>query len=213
MGLTYPRERGRLALWGIPNLLAMVQLCHTCLSFFPKPLRKNSTCFELPFDGMNHQAHKIKHLYTEGHSVTDIATTLGISRPSVYYHLNNAKARGEDWDGIRYANAMDGECTEQSEKAFLSTLIQSFEKELQHIEEIADTDKRLVILAKYATLYYKIKQPLTGDSRSHRLSGAIESLYAVGKIASAKNEMTVVQFLATHHDEIIASVNQAKKSP
>lgn len=154
---------------------------------------------------------QMKQLYIEGASITDIATTLNINRSTIYYHKNKDAQRNIDWDELRYAYSTNHQVTEQNEKLFLSTIIKAFEKEIDNIEHIEDTEKRLSILAKYANLYYKIKQPMTGDSTSHRLSAAIDTIYALGELARQKGNNEVVRFLSANNEPILSALNEVKK--
>ena len=149
---------------------------------------------------------KAKQMYVDGHSVTHIATALGVSRTTIYNYKKEDLSKDIDWDELRYLKQTNATATKDDEKRFLSTLILNFENAMVELESVEEPKERLTILTKFVNAYYKIKAPVKGDCRGAEASGASEAIYVLSALAVEQNHLEVVNFLSDYHDVIIERV-------
>jgi transposase len=154
---------------------------------------------------------RIKQLYVAGESIVDICTALGITRPTVYrYKKEDAKA-GIDWDELAYQKSADITGMANKEKEFLSHLINSFEKELEELEKIANPIKRLETLDKYVRSYYRIKAPIKTDCRVQVFEALSLLIHEMGALATQREDRVVIEFLSQNGDLLIEKIQQLTK--
>ncbi len=154
---------------------------------------------------------RAKSLYLDGNSITNIATALGVTRTTIYNYKSADLKNGIDWDELRYLKQTNASSTDESEKKFLATLIINFENAMLSLND-HEPKERLAILTKFASAYYKLKQPSKGDTKGAKASGANEAIYALSKLAMEQNNEPVINFLSEYHDIIIERVLSAVKS-
>jgi predicted transcriptional regulator len=154
---------------------------------------------------------KIKAMYLEGKSVTEICAILGITRPTVYRHKKEDAAKGVDWDELLYLSASNIEGIELREKEFLSHLIKAFEKELDALESLPNAIKRLEVLDKYVKSYYRIKAPIKTDCSVQIYESLSLFVRELGALATQKGAVKVAEFLAENATFIIEKVQKLSK--
>lgn len=149
-------------------------------------------------------------MYAAGNSITAIATALGVTRTTIYNYRAADLKEGIDWEELRYLKQTDTSSVQESEKSFLSTLIINFENAMAGIKDL-EPKEQLALLTKYASTYYKLKQPSKGDSKAAKASGASEAIYALSQLAMEQQNEDVVSFLSEYHDVIIERVLSSVK--
>jgi len=152
---------------------------------------------------MNKTHKRIKSLFIEGKSVTEIASLMQVTRQTVYRYKKLDLKAGIDWDELAYAKAIDPEGVKLNEKEFLTTLIKNFERELKSLDDIEDPKKRLHLLNEYAKSYYRLKAPMKNDCKSAVIEAATKTVYAISELALERDEQAVIKFLSGNADEII----------
>ena len=155
---------------------------------------------------------RAKSLYIDGNSITTIATAVGVTRTTVYNYKSSDLKEGIDWDELRYLKQTNASSTDESEKKFLGTLIIEFENAMHSLHDM-EPKERLATLTKFASAYYKLKQPNTkGDSKGAKASGASEAIYALSQLAIEQKNDDVINFLSEYHDVIIERVLSSLKA-
>lgn len=154
---------------------------------------------------------RCKQLYIDGHSISSIATAVGVSRATVYNYKSEDLKKSIEWDELKYIKQTNATATKDDEKRFLGTLIQNFENAMASLEEIEEPEKRLTILTKFINAYYKIKSPNKGDCKGAKASGASEAVYAISQLAMESDNLSVVNFLSEYHDVVIERVLSSSK--
>ncbi len=155
---------------------------------------------------MSSKTERAKQLYAQGHNITDIATTLGLTRTTIYTYRSADLQNGIDWDELRYLKQTSAKSTDESEKRFMGTLILNFENAMKDLETEENPAKRLEILTKFVNAYYKIKQPGKADTKGAKAAGASEAIYTLSQLAIEQQHEAVVQWLSENHDLIIERV-------
>jgi len=74
------------------------------------------------------------------------------------------------------------------------------------LQEIEDPQKRLDAITKYASAYWKIKQPNPNDCKGQRAQGATDAIYIISQIAIEEKNSAVVGFLSNQTNIIIERV-------
>lgn len=151
------------------------------------------------------KAKEAKRLYINGHSVSDIARVLHITRGTVYNYKKKDLQRGVDWDELALAKLRDIESVKMSEKQFISTLIKSFEERLEEIQAL-DAPSALKIIKEYTSAYYKLKNPQKEDCKSAVTESVSKTIYAISQIALEDDNKAVIEFLSSKSDEIVERV-------
>lgn len=142
-----------------------------------------------------------KRLYIEGRSITDIATSLNVSRTAIYSYKKNDFNKGANWDELRFIKATDATDAQRNEEDFLALLIFNFEQALQKLNDNEPADQ-VAILSKYATMYYKLKQQ-KDNPKINKTSIVKSVLHSISDIALAKEDHAVIAFLSSNADHII----------
>ncbi len=150
----------------------------------------------------NHQ--QSKDLYIKGNSITTIAALLGLSRTSVYGYKNGDKAKGVDWDELKFLKATDSGDAQRNEEDFVALLIHTFEKALEDLNN-SDPNVQIETIAKHINTYYKLKQQRE-NVKVNKADMAKLILIELSKIALAKECTSVIQFLSTNADEVVSIV-------
>ncbi len=145
-----------------------------------------------------------KQLYLAGKSITDIATLLGVSRTTIHNYKSKDKARGADWDELRFIKATDSADAIKTEQDFVSLLIHQFERVLTELNDL-DLPEQLAEISKHATIYYKIKQQKE-NPKINKADLAKQVLQEISDIALAKQSTCVIEFLSQHADEVVTAV-------
>ena len=147
---------------------------------------------------------RAKALYCQGLPVTEIATTLGVSRATIYAWRHKDRARGVDWGTLRFVKATDSADARRQEQDFVARLIYNFETALDQINALAPGEQ-LKALTRYASTYYKLK--LQRDKPSvNKADIAKQVLHELSSLALAHEASAVVGFLAEHADAIVSAV-------
>lgn len=138
-------------------------------------------------------------MYIKGFSISDIATTFGITRQTVYNKKADDLKNGIDWDAL----ALNSSRASLSENEFILTLINSYELAFNKIKELSPKDQ-LEILKEYTNTYYKLKAPLKVDDKAKILESISKAIEIIADIAKKENNEVVMNFLASNADEILA---------
>lgn len=150
----------------------------------------------------------IKQMYIEDKkSIDDICIAVDIKRATFYYHKRRDKEKGVDWDELRVANQQSIEDLKERETLFISKLIDSFEVQIDRLNEELP-EKSIEIIAKYINTYYKIKHPINKDCKSEKIAGANEAIKIIADIAIAKDKKELVSLLSQNSEEIISRVSK-----
>ncbi len=148
---------------------------------------------------------EIKALYLSGKNITDIASICNVSRATVYRYKNRDLSEGIDWDTLALNQQRDETNIKQSEEQFILTLIQSFDEAFEDLKKL-DSKKRLEILDRYASTYYRLKAPLQSDSKAISLKAVTKALNYIADLAKKSKNASVQNFLADNTDEILSKV-------
>lgn len=149
-------------------------------------------------DNLKHkQAYK---LYTQGLNLSQIATTLGVSRQSV----SNWKKRYK-WDKELLLDATKKEELQAYEQRFIAGLIKEWEVAIDELQE-SDLPKKMEILEKYTRSYFKLKAgnfdtKIAKEKLTKEV--AYKTIKAVADIAKKHNAIEAAEFLAKYADEIV----------
>ena len=147
---------------------------------------------------------RAKALYCQGRPIAEIATTLGVSRATVYAWKHKDRDRGVDWDTLRFVKATDSADARHQEQDFVALLIYNFETALDQISAL-EPGQQLKELTRYASTYYKLK--LQRDNPSvNKADIAKQVLHDLARLALAHEASAVVQFLSDHADAIVSAV-------
>ena len=144
----------------------------------------------------------IKQLYLEGKSITDIATITGVTRQTIYAQKKRDLKEGIDWDELQLARAQDVSGTKMSEKAFLSSLIKSYEEALEGLNALSPKE-RLMLTTQYAQSYYRLKAPFKTDCKAQVMDAITKSIYKISEIAIEEDNKAVIEFLSKHSEKIV----------
>ncbi|ANV98295.1 hypothetical protein BBW65_07050 [Helicobacter enhydrae] len=153
---------------------------------------------------MNPQRQEIKNAYLKGKEISSICTLFDITRSTFYYHKKKAKEAGDDWDEAFLREKRGEEEIKASEEYFLATLIASFEKAL-----LEGANPSLEKLNKYAQTYWKLKAPKNDDEfklKDKLREKAELTIKELAHLALELEQKEVIDFLSTHHEEIIKRV-------
>ena len=147
---------------------------------------------------------RAKALYCQGRPVTEIATTLGVSRATIYAWKHKDRAQGVDWGTLRFVKATDSADARRQEQDFVALLIYHFETALDQMNAL-QPGEQLKELTRYASTYYKLK--LQRDNPSvNKADIAKQVLHELSRLALAHEASAVVRFLADHADTIVSAV-------
>lgn len=153
----------------------------------------------------------IKRHYIDGMSVDTICSALNISRASLYYHKKKDAKNNILWEELKYLKSMDERNIQDKEKQFLNLLINAYDTVFDDIKKIQSPEKKISLLTKYATTYYKLKNPNSENKNIFLGKGASSAIYEISNIAVKTDNKEVIEFLSTNYDLIIESViSQAK---
>ena len=144
---------------------------------------------------------EIRNMYIKGFSITDIATTFGVTRQTIYNRKNEDLNNGIDWDALALNSSRKK--ASLSENEFILTLINSFELAFDKIKELEPTEQ-LEILKEYTDTYYKLKAPVKTDDKAKILENVSKAISQIADIAKKENNEAVMNFLAKNADEILA---------
>jgi len=153
---------------------------------------------------------RAKSLYIDGNSITTIATAVGVTRTTVYNYKASDMKEGIDWDELRYLKQTNATSTNESEKKFLGTLVIEFENAMLSLHDM-EPKERLATLTKFASAYYKLKQPNQGDTKGAKAGGASAAIYALSQLAIEQQNDEVINFLSENHDIIVERVLSSVK--
>ena len=78
-------------------------------------------------------------MYIKGFSISDIATTFGITRQTVYNKKADDLKNGIDWDALALNSSRNK--ASLSENEFILTLINSYELAFNKIKELSPQDQ------------------------------------------------------------------------
>ena len=145
-----------------------------------------------------------KDLYVKGKSITDIAAMLNISRTAIYSYKNADKAKGIDWDELRFLQATDNADATRNEEDFVALLIHSFEQALDDLNA-SEPKVQIETISKHINTYYKLKQQRE-NIKVNKADIAKLILTELSDIALEKQADNVIEFLATHADQIVTTV-------
>lgn len=144
---------------------------------------------------------KLRNMYIKGFSISDIATTFGTTRQTVYNKKADDLKNGIDWDALALNSSRNK--ASLSENEFILTLINSYELAFNKIKELNPKDQ-LEILKEYTNTYYKLKAPLKVDDKAKILESISKAIEIIADIAKKENNEVVMNFLASNADEILA---------
>lgn len=144
-----------------------------------------------------------RSMYVEGMSVSDIATTHGVTEAAIYYHKNKDLREGIDWESLRLTKSRDTKNIDIKETEFLNTLMESFEKDLKKLEEIESPKERLNILSDYVKTYYRLKAPVKTDCKTQVSTAVTQTITVIANLAVELKHNDLVNFLSEHSDRII----------
>lgn len=147
-----------------------------------------------------------RSMFVEGMSVSDIATTHGVTEAAIYYHKNQDLKEGIDWESLRLTKSRDTKNIDLKETEFLNTLMASFEKDLKKLEEIESPQERLNILSDYVKTYYRLKAPVKTDCKTQVSESITQTITTIANLAVTLKSNEVVNFLSEHSDRIIGEV-------
>jgi glutamate synthase domain-containing protein 3 len=139
-------------------------------------------------------------MYKSGKDITTIASSLNISRGTIY----NYKKK-HNWDTKVLFEITDFEDLEAREKKFLATLIQQWESNFDSLKDM-ELSESLEILEKYTKLYYKLKASKdnpTIQNRNQRKVIAKDVIQKLSAIAVQKEANCVIEFISNNADAII----------
>lgn len=144
-----------------------------------------------------------RSMYVEGMSVSDIATTHGVTEAAIYYHKNQDIKEGIDWEALRLSKSRDTKNIDIKETEFLNTLMESFEKDLKKLEDIESPKERLNILSDYVKTYYRLKAPVKTDCKTQVSTAVTQTITVIANLAIELKHNDLVNFLSEHSDRII----------
>jgi len=151
----------------------------------------------------NIKQEKAYKLYIQNIPLTQIATTVGVSRQTI----SNWRKK-YDWDTEALLDATSTAEMKAKEQQFVAQLIRQFESATDELES-SDSPKKLEILQRYTQAYYKLKSA-EGDCRFAKEKLTKEVAYAtieeMAKIALRHHASDVAEFMSTHADEIVTLV-------
>ena len=152
------------------------------------------------------QKEQLKNFYIDGMSVTDICSSLNISRDTFYYHKRAMLKKGIDLEEMRLANLRSQKNLAEKETEFLNTLIIAFESSIKDIEKIEDPEKKLETLTKYINAYYKLKAPKDIDCKQQVVEAISKTVYILSELAMDKNKPEILKFLHENSNLILEKV-------
>lgn len=158
---------------------------------------------------MKAKHENIKELFINGMSITDIATTVNVTRQTIYAQKKRDLEKGIDWDELQLAKAQDVAGVKMSEKGFISHLIKGYEEAIEGLSELP-AKERLKLLEQYAQAYYRLKAPLKTDCKAQISDAIMQTIYKVSELATEENNKDVIDFLSKHADKIVQRVCQKK---
>ncbi|MDD4506115.1 MAG: DUF1804 family protein [Sulfurospirillaceae bacterium] len=145
---------------------------------------------------------QMKQLFIEGKNITDIATYLHVTRQTIYAAKNKDFKNGVDWDELRLAKLQDVAGVKMSEKAFLGSLIKSYEEALEGLNAL-EPKERLMLTTQYAQAYYRLKAPLKTDCKAQVFEAITTSIYKISEMALEEDNKVVIEFLSKHSEKIV----------
>ncbi|MBL4774478.1 MAG: DUF1804 family protein [Mariprofundus sp.] len=149
-------------------------------------------------------APQAKELYLKGHSVSQIATMLGLSRTTIYGYKSKSKAHGIDWDDLRFLKATDSDDAQKQEEQFVALLIFQFERAIDALDDL-DAEKKIALISKHIETYYKLKKQ-QGNPKVNKAEVAKIVLHKISEIALQQEATAVIHFLSDHADQIVSAV-------
>ena len=141
-------------------------------------------------------------LYKSGMSLTQIASTLGISRQTISNYKKKFK-----WDETLLSeHTIDAK---DKEKEFILELIKEWDKAVEELKQ-SDLSNKLTILEKYTKLYYKLKNINQESKTTQKLKKEEiikETITKIAQLAIKQNNQTVANFLSQNSDLIVGMVD------
>lgn len=150
-----------------------------------------------------------RKLYAKGNTIEEIASILGVSRPTVYAAKRQDKNNNIDWEELLLLNNRSEEEVKAKETIFLNSLINAFDKFIVNAEELApETLEKLHI---YARTYWNLKAPKQLDEKEITIKAAKSAIEKITNIALQEKNMQVAEFLSKNADLIIGEIFKDKK--
>lgn len=156
-----------------------------------------------------------KELFLDGKNVSEIATLLGVSRPTIYQGMRKDENKnGVSWEELRLSVARSEESIKVNEARMLNLLIKSFDKFFEKLNdsEAVEIDD-LEYIFKFAKIYRSILDSKQFDKKALALDTAKQTIEHISELAIKHKQDGVVKFLSDFSDEIYAIVLNANKEP
>lgn len=160
---------------------------------------------------MKAKHENIKELFISGMSITDIATTVNVTRQTIYAQKKRDLEKGIDWDELQLAKAQDVAGVKMSEKGFISHLIKGYEEAMDGLNELPPKE-RLKLLEQYAQAYYRLKAPIKTDCKAQISDAIMQTIYKISELAADMNNKDVIEFLSKNADKIVERVTSKSKN-
>lgn len=150
---------------------------------------------------------EIKELYISGHSITEIANILNLTRQTIYRRKRKDEQSGLNWDEARLLRKRSPEDIKEKETIFLNTLISSFDKFIKQADKNDGLDGEILDkLNSYARTYWNLKAPVKMDTKELTLEVATKTLQKIASLALDLKDNAVVSFLSVNSEKIIKEV-------
>ena len=150
-----------------------------------------------------------RKLYAKGNTIEEIASILGVSRPTVKAAKRQDKNNNIDWEELLLLSNRSEEEVKAKETIFLNSLINAFDKFIVNAEELApETLEKLHI---YARTYWNLKAPKQLDEKEITIKAAKSAIEKITDIALQEKNMQVAEFLSKNADLIIGEIFKDKK--
>ena len=156
-----------------------------------------------------------KELFLDGKNVSEIATLLGVSRPTIYQGMRKDENKnGVSWEELRLSVVRSEESIKVNEARMLNLLIKSFDKFFEKLNdsEAVEIDD-LEYIFKFAKIYRSILDSKQFDKKALVLDTAKQTIEHISELAIKHKQDGVVKFLSDFSDEIYAIVLNANKEP
>jgi len=141
-------------------------------------------------------------LYKSGMSLTQIASTLGVSRQTI----SNYKKKFRWDETLLSEHTLDAT---QKEHEFILELIKEWDMAVEELKQ-SDLKNKLLILEKYTKLYYKLKNINQESKTTQKLKKEQiikETITKIARLAIKQNATTVAEFLSTNSETVAGMVD------
>ena len=141
-------------------------------------------------------------LYKSGMSLTQIASTLGVSRQTI----SNYKKKFRWDETLLSEHTLDAT---QKEHEFILELIKEWDMAVEELKQ-SDLKNKLLILEKYTKLYYKLKNINQESKTTQKLKKEQiikETITKIARLAIKQNATTVAEFLSTNSEIVVGMVD------